>query len=260
MSKDWVADIAEMHKKFGVHGVDGFPGATLTGKFLRFRQRFLEEELQELEEGIEEKNPEKVVDALVDICVVAIGTLDIGKVNSYHAWDRVLSANLTKIPGPNPARLGSGGFDLIKPEGWEPPSHAGNTGYFGIAINEIHKNKIGISEKMKVPSHIKTLHSYIDHALDKTHDYDDEHDPEFFHFNYYPEGIRNIIYELEKKVKRIKHGLNRIWKTGTQPKTDSLHDSFRDISIYSAIGDTIIKGELEGQISTKDMFNREISG
>lgn len=254
MSVDWAKDIAKMHTKFKAR-----EGLVFNSTFLRFRQRFLEEEFREMDEAILENNPEAVVDALIDICVVAIGTLDLGGVNAYVAWDAVLEANMKKEAGNNPTRQGSGGYDLIKPDGWNPPNHFENTGFFANAISQICEEHEDFLERKKrqTPSHIRTLEAYRDHAMDKTHDYDDAEDPEFFHAEYYPSGINDIMYEISKKVKRIKHGLKRFFETGKPPKTDSLHDSFRDISIYSAIGDTYLHGNLEGQTPDRDIFNRE---
>jgi predicted HAD superfamily Cof-like phosphohydrolase len=126
MSKDWVNDIANMHEHYGVHPVvDKMDAATLK-KFLEFRANFLQEELDELRKA---DNADDVVDALIDLCVVAIGTLDGFKVDSYKAWDAVLRANMNKQVGvkesrPNPLGLP----DLIKPAGWEAPSHVNNYG------------------------------------------------------------------------------------------------------------------------------------
>lgn len=127
MSKDWVSDIADMHTKYGVNEkVRQFDKEKLE-KFLEFRISFLQEELDELKDN--KGNPEEVVDALVDLCVVAIGTLDAFDVDAYAAWDRVHEANMAKEVGvkasrPNPLGLP----DLIKPEGWTAPSHEGNHG------------------------------------------------------------------------------------------------------------------------------------
>jgi len=127
MSKDWVSDIADMHTKYGVNEkVREFDKEKLE-KFLEFRISFLQEELDELKDN--KGNPEEVVDALVDLCVVAIGTLDAFDVDAYAAWDRVHEANMAKEVGvkasrPNPLGLP----DLIKPEGWTAPSHEGNHG------------------------------------------------------------------------------------------------------------------------------------
>jgi predicted HAD superfamily Cof-like phosphohydrolase len=126
MTKDWVKDIYEMHTHYGVHPVMKTMDAEKLKKFLEFRANFLQEELDELRSA---DNAEDVVDALIDLCVVAIGTLDAFGVDSHKAWDVVLEANMNKQVGikasrPNPLELP----DLIKPEGWTAPSHEGNHG------------------------------------------------------------------------------------------------------------------------------------
>lgn len=123
---DWVKDIANMHAKYGVNPkVREFDKEKLQ-KFLEFRISFLQEELDELKSAT---NGDDVVDALVDLCVVAIGTLDAFDVNTYSAWSRVHTANMAKEVGikasrPNPLGLP----DLVKPEGWTAPTHADNVG------------------------------------------------------------------------------------------------------------------------------------
>lgn len=127
MSKDWVQDIADMHTKYGVNEkVRTFDKEKLE-KFLEFRIAFLQEELDELKDN--RGNPEEVVDALIDLCVVAIGTLDSFGVDAYAAWDEVLDANMDKEVGVKPSRPNPLGLpDLIKPDGWVAPSHEGNHG------------------------------------------------------------------------------------------------------------------------------------
>lgn len=126
MSSNWVHDIYMMHKHFKVHPVMREMDAEKLKKFLEFRIRFLQEELDEMKNA---KSAEDVVDALIDLCVVAIGTLDAYDVDSHKAWDEVLNANMQKQPGvkasrPNPLGLP----DLIKPDGWVGPDHTGNHG------------------------------------------------------------------------------------------------------------------------------------
>lgn len=255
MSRNWVQDIVDMHEKFRFHEDLNF-----NGQFLRFRQRFVEEELKELDSAILSNNPEAVVDALIDICVVAIGTLDLADVDIHKAWDEVHEKNMAKQRANNPTRKDSGGFDLIKPEGWNPPNHAGNTGNVDHAIQEIiqQMDKTGI-DRHGLPSHIKVLNEFIQHALNKTEDYDDEHDSEFQHSAYYPNGINDIVYELAKKIRRIRHIIKKIFEgEADRPLTDSLDDSFRDISIYAAIGYAYVQKRLEGQSEDRDIFNREM--
>ena len=99
--------------------------------FQYLSSNFLNEELNETGKAAGEANPEEIVDGLIDLCVVAIGTLDAYGVDAYKAWDEVLKANMSKEVGvkegrPNPLGLP----DLVKPDGWVGPSHEGNTGKF----------------------------------------------------------------------------------------------------------------------------------
>ena len=115
-----------MHKYYGFPEKVEMLSPEQLKTFLEFRIKFLQEELDEMKRAT---NPEDVVDALIDLCVVAIGTLDLYRVDAHKAWSEVLSANLKKQVGckasrPNPLGLP----DLIKPEGWVGPEHAGNVG------------------------------------------------------------------------------------------------------------------------------------
>jgi hypothetical protein len=127
MSLNWVWDIEDMHAKYGVNEKVREFDAEKLKQFLEFRVKFLEEELNELKDNM--GNPEEVVDALIDLCVVAIGTLDAFEVNSHAAWDAVHKANMSKEVGIKPSRPNPLGLpDLIKPEGWVAPNHEGNHG------------------------------------------------------------------------------------------------------------------------------------
>ena len=133
MSKDWPQDIHDMHTKFGVRDAVQKFDSVMLRTFLRFRLDFLHEELQETEKAAQSGiplDPEEVVDGLIDLCVVAIGTLDALGVDPHEAWNEVHKANMTKEVGVKPSRPNPLGLpDLIKPEGWVGPSHDGNYGY-----------------------------------------------------------------------------------------------------------------------------------
>jgi len=128
MSQNWVKDIADMHAKYGVHEwIKNNPEKL--EQLLHFRVAFLKEEFDETFKAAGEKDAEEIVDGLIDLCVVAIGTLDAFGVDAYKAWDEVHQANMSKEVGvkkerPNPLGLP----DLVKPEGWINPSHGGNYG------------------------------------------------------------------------------------------------------------------------------------
>ena len=133
-------DIHHMHMKYGVHKwvekkLKEKDYDTLK-KFLDFRLDFLEEELTETITANLENNPEEVVDGLIDLIVIAIGTLDAFGVDINKAWKEVHHANMSKEVGvkktrPNPLGLP----DLIKPEGWSGPNHKGNVGEIGRTLN-----------------------------------------------------------------------------------------------------------------------------
>ena len=134
---DWVGDIAEMHDKFGVNAVIRHLPKEQLLTFLKFRLDFLQEEIDEMKLAYDSfaagtgtlKDADEVVDALIDLSVVAIGTLDAFEVDAYTAWTRVWDANMEKEPGVNPNRPNPLGLpDMIKPAGWTAPSHADNIG------------------------------------------------------------------------------------------------------------------------------------
>ena len=145
---DLVDDIYLMHTKFGVREVVETFDNTKQLKFLEFRLNFLHEELDEAKlafgklkslqtsDMAEEARraavvdaADDVVDAMIDLCVVAIGTLDAYQVDASEAWMRVHTKNMEKAPGIKPERPNPLGLpDLIKPAGWTAPSHSDNIG------------------------------------------------------------------------------------------------------------------------------------
>ena len=128
MSKDWVKDIHLMQGKYLTRQwVKDNPEKWKA--FLDFRIDFIREELEETEAALVNMDAEEIVDGLIDLCVVAIGTLDAFGVDPYKAWDEVLQANMAKEVGKKPSRPNPLGVpDLIKPDNWKGPSHKGNHG------------------------------------------------------------------------------------------------------------------------------------
>lgn len=138
MSEDWAEDMYVMHERYGVHQAVAkkLNDPKWMREFLKFRINFLKEELKETSDAFDEKDPEEIVDGLIDLCVIAIGTLDLFGVDAHKAWEEVLSANMTKEVGMKASRPNKLGLpDLIKPEGWKGPSHAGNHGDLTVACS-----------------------------------------------------------------------------------------------------------------------------
>ena len=123
---EWADDINDMHEHYGFHEKIRGMSADQLRALLNFRIDFLKEELNEMETA---GSADDVVDALIDLCVVAIGTLDLFDVDCDDAWWRVHQANMSKEVGikasrPNPLGLP----DLVKPEGFISPDHRDNIG------------------------------------------------------------------------------------------------------------------------------------
>lgn len=131
MSINWSLDMRKMHDHFGTTSVVANMDVETLQKFIEFRHLQCREEVDEFAEAIANSDAEEMVDALIDMCVFAIGTLDLMDVDANEAWDKVLKANMNKNVGikegrPNPFGLP----DLLKPEGWTAPDHLDNHGKF----------------------------------------------------------------------------------------------------------------------------------
>jgi len=132
MSTNWFKDMQDMHKKYGVDkwmNEEKKSDWSRLSKYMDFRIKMMQEELDETKQAFKDNNPEEIVDGIIDLCVFAIGTLEVFGVDANKAWDQVYKANMSKEVGikegrPNPLGLP----DLVKPEGWKGPSHEGNHG------------------------------------------------------------------------------------------------------------------------------------
>lgn len=108
-----------MHKKFQVPRNDA--PILLTNKYMMERLDFIFEELQETTAAHEDQDLDEVIDGLIDIIVVAAGTLDIMGVKGLLHWREVMAANMRKVSGKKPGRTLA--HDVTKPEGWIGPNH-----------------------------------------------------------------------------------------------------------------------------------------
>lgn len=85
------------------------------------RLDFIEEEFEETILAYAKKDDEEIIDGLIDIIVVALGTLTLMGCNTQAHWDEVLRANMDKIVGKKKGREMK--HDLTKPDDWIPPRH-----------------------------------------------------------------------------------------------------------------------------------------
>lgn len=145
MSENWVGDMANMHAKYGVN--EWFEAnkdnKELIQKYLMFRLLMCQEELHETMQAANSGNAEEVVDGLIDLCVFAIGTLDVFGVDAWKAWNEVYGPNMNKKVGVKPGRPNPFGLpDLLKPAGWTGPDHSDNHGDLSAAIGERPEKKV----------------------------------------------------------------------------------------------------------------------
>ena len=121
--------IAKFHKKFGIDVLADVMTERELAHWLQLRIAQLVEELDELKKAHYKRDAEEVIDALIDLIVFALGTLDILRVDIDKAFDVVMAANMSKVPGIKPGRDNpSNSPDLIKPDGWVGPDHSDNLG------------------------------------------------------------------------------------------------------------------------------------
>lgn len=126
-------DNITFQKKFG------FDSEPLDFNKLAFRMSLLAEEMAETMSAFAEMDAEEWVDGHIDVIVIALGNLHLAGVDIERAWSEVVRANMSKVRGIKAGRENSGGFDVMKPEGWVGPSHKDNHGVLDEVFDETKK-------------------------------------------------------------------------------------------------------------------------
>ena len=111
-----INNVIKMYSKFNISNnkLDW-----LGEKEKKFRISAMAEELQEYADA---SNKHDELDALIDLIIFALGTIERQGMSDIfeEAFNRVIDANMAKKLGPNTKR-GEFSIDLVKPEGWVPP-------------------------------------------------------------------------------------------------------------------------------------------
>jgi predicted HAD superfamily Cof-like phosphohydrolase len=105
-----------MHTKFGID-YNG-PPRHLPYEEKAFRIAAMQEELNEYAEA---DTLVEQYDALLDLIVFAVGSLDKHGFPLQSGFDAVMACNLAKEVGQNGNKRGGFKTDLVKPEGWKGP-------------------------------------------------------------------------------------------------------------------------------------------
>jgi predicted HAD superfamily Cof-like phosphohydrolase len=110
-------DVKNFHKKFDL--LYSGPPRGLPESIEKFRISFMNEELLEY---IGAYDLDKSLDALVDLCYVAMGTAVLHGFDFDEAWRRVHEANMRKVRATNLSQSARSSLDdVVKPHGWVPP-------------------------------------------------------------------------------------------------------------------------------------------
>lgn len=114
-------DIKQFHEHFGL-AYNGPPRDIEPYELSAMRIDFMDEELQEYIRAWQDKDLTRMLDALVDLAYVCLGTAYLHGFNFEEAWSRVHSANMKKVRATKEtAGNRDHRWDVVKPEGWEPP-------------------------------------------------------------------------------------------------------------------------------------------
>ena len=140
-------DIVEFYKKFGIE----FPKTpkALSEDHMSKRLAFLEEELEETRaaylslcqaEKPTDEHLSEVIDGLIDLIYVAVGTLVLMGVCPSAHWRVVHNCNMQKVKVKDRSQSKRDyDQDLVKPEGWKPPDH--------VEIIEVFRNSYRLTGK-----------------------------------------------------------------------------------------------------------------
>jgi hypothetical protein len=109
--------VKAMHAKFGLTSTIGVPWH-LEPHEKAFRVKALQEELDEYNAATTLVDE---YDALLDLIVFAVGTLDRQGLPLLEGFEKVMKANMAKEVGQNGEKRGGFKRDLVKPKGWVGP-------------------------------------------------------------------------------------------------------------------------------------------
>jgi predicted HAD superfamily Cof-like phosphohydrolase len=134
-----INDIKEMHNKFQVTEFinNNSDNKLLLQKFLKFRLDFIKEELDETFDAYFNRDDVEVLDGLIDILVVTLGTLDVFKCDTPKAWENIHNSNMSKTPGVNLTRPNNFSLpDMVKGKDFKKPDIKN---YTGLLKQILHK-------------------------------------------------------------------------------------------------------------------------
>lgn len=102
---------------------------------------------------------------------------------------------------------------------------------------------------------IKVLQECIDLQVAKSNDYQHPNS-NVVQADHYRRGIDTIFDTMNGKMLRIQ-SLLEAHGTGYAAKHEPIEDSFKDLINYASFGVSWLRGKMEGQDASRDMFNKK---
>lgn len=260
---DIFEDISKFQEQFG------FDTADVDENFLAHQIGFLQEELNETKEAFMYADAEGVIDGIVDLIVVAVGTLKFFTQYGHDvsAWKKVMTANMAKEVGFNDSRPDSGGIDLVKPKGWKPPKLASEAKFLEQIFlksvadgsgNYHHAKLTRMLEGQGARASVAILRDCIEIHNKKAQDYSSVNSP-VQPADYYPEGLNSFEYLIDVlKRNRQRSLIAELKANGKEPNYEGLIDTIKDRIIYLAMMGEWVAKQTPGQDTSRDLFNRPI--
>jgi hypothetical protein len=263
-------DMQAFHRKYGFHEEE------LSPKQLVGRLEFLREELDETQQAALDLNSKEVVDGLIDLIVVAAGTLDllIGPAYASDAWRKVMTANHKKVIGFNEKRPHTEGKDLVKPAGWKAPDLELEAG----PLTDLFDNWRDRDRAEEIYNLLYAKPEYIPHPPEprpdreaayvlmqcleilrrKSADYSNTHST-VTPADYYPDGLDDFVYLIDVHKRNRQTSLIDAMKADEMAPInfESLADTLMDRINYLALMVEWIRKQTPGQDKDRDLFNRE---
>lgn len=140
-------DVGAFHEKFGLPVAGGDICQPMGREDEDYRIKFLEEELSEFKLACRAGNVPDMLDALVDLAWVAMGTAHYLGAPFGEAWAEVARANMEKVRvenDPNKPYRRPGA--VVKPPGWAPPDIAGVVARHNTALYRLDTRRAGSGE------------------------------------------------------------------------------------------------------------------
>jgi hypothetical protein len=241
-------DLRRMHDKFG------FSQKPISKQQMKARLDFIQEELDEAYEALDDNHADDFVDANIDIIVVAIGNLDQANVNGWLAWDIVHGANMSKVIGTHSKRPEMK-QDLVKPEGWVKPNHSNNVGSLvNIFLNDEDYNKANVMKNLRRRA-LQILDQAKGTMIKKAEDYNFP-EGRVKSADYYPRGLDDFEHMLHVKYLRVMSIVDKM-KAGVENNFETLTMTLEDLIVFSAMMAEFSEGRMDGQDPSKDLFGKE---